>query len=187
MRISRQFQDRLFSYEKVLNAQKHSQANINQQNKNKRTKSNKGNGFLCTQTSKKVKVACFVFWCFLCIRNLFIKKKKICLEIVLIPSFYYTTDMYPYQPTYWASIYTLIFTQNHLWESLLFMKIFLNPFCLWESFLFIEKLFIKILFESFLSVRIFSFYENLFSFMRISSFVRISFFSMRTLFFFFFF
>ena len=80
-----------FFYGKISRAQKHSQAYINQQNKNKWTKNNKGNGFLRAQTSKKVKVACFAFWCFLCKRNLFVKKKVICLEIVLIPSFHYTT------------------------------------------------------------------------------------------------
>ena len=69
MRLSKQFLERFFIFfnEKVLNTQKHSQANINQQNKNKETKNNKGNGVLCTQTSKKVKVACFAFWCFLCV------------------------------------------------------------------------------------------------------------------------
>ena len=54
---------------------KHSQANINQQDKIKQTLKNKGNNFSRAQTSKRVKVACFAFWCFLCARNLFVKKE----------------------------------------------------------------------------------------------------------------
>ena len=49
---------------------------------------------------------------------------------------------------------TLIFICDHLWESLLFMKIFFIR----ENLFF----FIRTLFESFLSVRTSSFYENLF-------------------------
>ena len=42
-----------------MHAQKHSQAKINQQNKNKPTLNNRGNNFLRVQTSKSMKVACF--------------------------------------------------------------------------------------------------------------------------------
>ena len=51
MRLSGQFRASLFIYfyEKVLSAQKHSQAKINQQNKIKQTLNNKGNNFLPTQ------------------------------------------------------------------------------------------------------------------------------------------
>ena len=52
------------------------------------------------KTSTRVKVACFVFRCFLCTQNLFLKKKKNRLEIALITSIYYTSDEYPYQPAY---------------------------------------------------------------------------------------
>ena len=53
MRLSRQFQICVFYlfiyffYEKISCVQKHSQVNFNQQNKNKPTKNNKGNGFWC--------------------------------------------------------------------------------------------------------------------------------------------
>ena len=40
MRLSRQFEACLFFYGKILHAQKHSQANINQQNKIKETLNN---------------------------------------------------------------------------------------------------------------------------------------------------
>ena len=50
-------------------------------------------------------------------------KKKHRLEIVLTASFHYTTDVYPYQPTYRASIYMhlLLFVTlcENLFESLL--------------------------------------------------------------------
>ena len=90
------------------------------------------------QISNRVKVVCFTFWCFLCARNLLVKKKNkqtSRLEIVLITSFYYTTDVYPYQPTYRTSIYT------HL---LLFLTIYKNLF---KSFLCViirENLLLKI-------------------------------------------
>ena len=58
-----------FFYENILRSQKHLQANINQQNRIKQTLNNKGNNFSPAQTSKRVKVACFAFWCFLCARN----------------------------------------------------------------------------------------------------------------------
>ena len=126
MRLSRQFQACLFNffYEKISHAQKHSQTNINQQNK--------GNNFPCAQTFKRVKVACFAFWCFLHARNVFVKKYIyiiiIRLEIVLITSFYYTPDVYPYQPIYRASVYM------HL---LLFVTICENLF---ESFFICDHL-----------------------------------------------
>ena len=76
MRLSRQFQACLYFDEKISHAQKHSQAKINHQNKIKQTLNNKGNNFLHAQTSKRVKVICLTFWCFLCLRNFFVKKKK---------------------------------------------------------------------------------------------------------------
>ena len=95
---------------------------------------------------------CFVSWfllvtCF-CVREIFSSKKINRLEIVLITSLYYTTEVYPYQPTYrkficthfflfviicenlfflWESFESLLI-YDHLWESLLFMRIFLNLF-----------------------------------------------------------
>ena len=65
-----------FFYEKISRPQKHSQANINQQNRITQTLNNKGNNFSSAQTSKRVKVACFAFWCILCARNHFVKKNK---------------------------------------------------------------------------------------------------------------
>ena len=75
MRLSRQFQAcfflrKDFTYTKTLKAK------INQQNNVKQTLNNKGNNFSHAQTSKRVKVACFAFWCFLCARNLFVRKNK---------------------------------------------------------------------------------------------------------------
>ena len=64
MRLSIQFKPIYFFYEKISHAQKHSQASINEKNK-----------ILRAQTSKRVKVVCFTFWCFLCVQNLFVKKK----------------------------------------------------------------------------------------------------------------
>ena len=43
----------------LLHTQKHSQAKINKQNKNKLTLNNKGNNFLSVQCSKKIKVTYF--------------------------------------------------------------------------------------------------------------------------------
>ena len=135
MRLSRQFQACLFfSNKKISCTQKHSQANINQQNKTKQTLNNLGNNFSREQTSKRVKVACLPFWFFLCARNLLVKKINR-LEIVLITSLYYTTNVYSYQPTYQASIYTHLFLFvticENLFESLfiydhLFESIFLS-------------------------------------------------------------
>ena len=77
MTLSRQFQACLFFfYGKISRAQKHSQANINQQNKIKQTLNKQGNNFLRAQFSKRVKVACFAFWCFFSTQNLFAKKYK---------------------------------------------------------------------------------------------------------------
>ena len=42
--------------------------------------------------------------------------------------------------------YTLIFICNHLWESLLFMRIFLKYFLLWESLFIYDHLFESLLF-----------------------------------------
>ena len=78
-----------------------------------------------------MKVACFLFWCFLCEQNLFVKKIN-SLEIVLITSFCYTTDVYAYQLTYRVSIYTHLFLFvticDNLIESYLFMIICDNLF-----------------------------------------------------------
>ena len=124
-------------------------------------------------------------WCFLCPWNLFVKKKSR-FEMVLIASLTYTTDVYPYQPTYWSFyLHVRIFTRNHPRKSLLFMKIFLNLFCLWESLLFMKiclnlfllwesfwissycvNIFIPFLFVK-ISFYLWSFVKNLFLFMLI--------------------
>ena len=138
MRLSRQFQACLFNffYEKISHAQKHSQANINQQNKVKQILNNKGNNFPCAQTFKRVKVACFAFWCFLYARNVFVKKYIyiiiISLEIVLITSFQYTPDVYPYQPIYRASVYMHLFLFVTICENL-FESFFICDHHLLES------------------------------------------------------
>ena len=81
---------------KVFKDKKQSQANINQQKKIKQTLNNNDKNFLRAETSKRVKVACFAFWCFFFAQNHFVKKNKKTidrLEIVLIASFYYTTNL----------------------------------------------------------------------------------------------
>ena len=50
VKLSRQFQAcllLLFFYEEICRTEKHSQANINQENKIKQTRNNKGNNFSC--------------------------------------------------------------------------------------------------------------------------------------------
>ena len=72
MRLSGQFQACLifFFYQNISRAQKHSQANINQQNRIKQKLNNTGNNFSRAQTSKRVKVACLRFGAF-CAREIF--------------------------------------------------------------------------------------------------------------------
>ena len=156
----------IFFYEKILCAQTHSQANINQQNKNKRTKNNKGNGSLRAQTFKEVKVTCL--------------GKINRFEISLVTSITYTTDVYSYQPAYQVSVYThlflfvairenLFFLWKSFWiffirENLFFLwEIFLNLFYPWRSLLFMKIFFIcenlSFLWKSF---RILFIRENLF-------------------------
>ena len=65
----------IFFLRKDFARTKHSQANINQQNKIKETLNNKVNSFSRAQTYRSLKVTCFAFECFLCARNLFVKIK----------------------------------------------------------------------------------------------------------------
>ena len=54
---------------------------------------------------------------------------------------YYITDVYLPQPTYVEFICMhLIFICDHLWQSLLFMRIFLNFSYLWESLFLYDNL-----------------------------------------------
>ena len=77
MRLTRQFQACLFFLTKRFCAHKStSQAKISQQNKITHALNNKGNNFLRAKTFKRIKVVCFAFWCFLCSRNLFVKRNK---------------------------------------------------------------------------------------------------------------
>ena len=79
MSLAGQFQPCLFFffYKKISPAQKHSQANNNQQKKIKQTLNKQlKQHFLLKHTSKSVKVPCFAFWCFLWAQNLFVKKTK---------------------------------------------------------------------------------------------------------------
>ena len=56
----------VFFYEKILRVQKHSQANINQQNKKQANKKQQRQQFLASiKTSKMVKVVYSTFWGFL--------------------------------------------------------------------------------------------------------------------------
>ena len=124
-------------------------------------------------------------WVLLCVLNFFVKKKYLswnCLN-TLILLYYWRLPLSTHLSSLYLHAFVLIC--SHLWKSLIFMKIFLNPFYPWESFLFmkiffmLEKLFFFyensfwILFVCenlfFLSVRISSFCENLFLFVRMSS------------------
>ena len=50
-----------------------------------------GSNFLRTKTFKKVKIVCFLFWCFLRVQNLFVKKKNKLAWNCLDSLIYYTT------------------------------------------------------------------------------------------------
>ena len=121
----------------------------------------------------------------------FCKKKINRLEIVPIASIHYTTDVYLYQPAYETYIYTHLFLFvilcenffslwesfwiflvwaspficDHLWESILFMRIILSLSYLWKSF-FYEN--------SFLFVRIYFLWEIFFFIITLFLFVKIS-------------
>ena len=84
-KISSQF---IFFTKKLWTYKKVNQTKTNQQNENEQTLKHKDSNFSRTKTSKRLRVICFAFWCFLCKRNLFVKKKikKNCLTT----SFYYT-------------------------------------------------------------------------------------------------
>ena len=101
----------------------------------------------------------FVSWfslvtCF-CAREIFSSKKGKqawnCLDNLILLYYWRVSPSTSLLRIY---LRTLIFICDHLWESLLFMKIFFIR----ENLFF----FIRTLFESFLSVRISSFYENSF-------------------------
>ena len=99
MRLSGQFLAYLFFffYKKILSSQKR-KSNQNQLTKQKQpNKKQQRQQFFAHKYIKH----------FLCL-NFFVQKLNR-LEIVLITSFYYTTDVYPYQPTYQASIHMHLF------------------------------------------------------------------------------
>ena len=81
----------IFFYEKISCAQKHSQANINQQNKIKKTLNKKCNNF--SQAQKLLRGwKSFVLRLVVFVRLKPFRKKINRLEFVLITSFYYTTN-----------------------------------------------------------------------------------------------
>ena len=57
----------------------------------------------------------FCVWVFLCARNLFVKKKINKLEIVLITSFYYTTDLRQLWALPWLLLIALLF--HHIFTT----------------------------------------------------------------------
>ena len=145
MRLSGQFQACLFFFcMKRFRAYKNtSQSNINQQKKIKQTLNNKGNNFLHTQTFKRVKVACFAFWCFLCTWNLFVKNCLI-LYYWRVPLSFHLSRIY---------LYTLIFVSlyenkqaheyHHLKQIFCHQKqiIIFCWFCLFPFYVFYLKFF----------------------------------------------
>ena len=82
-----------FFFKKRFHAHKdtHKQKRLTNKAKLSKHLNNKSNNFLCAQTSKRVKVACFAFWCFICTWNLFVKKQTNRLKVVSIASIHYTT------------------------------------------------------------------------------------------------
>ena len=68
-----------------------------------------------------------VWFAFLYARNLFVKKNW--FAVVLITLFYYTTDVYPYQPTYRGFVCTHLFLFVIICENLFFLR---------ESFLYVR-------------------------------------------------
>ena len=103
MRLSRQFQDRLllfFSHEKILNTQNAPKRKTNDFHLLRGLWVQKTVTFVVFCLLISVLLVNVCLWVFLCARNLFVKKIIIIiirLEIVLIASFYYTIDVYPYQ------------------------------------------------------------------------------------------
>ena len=81
----------LFFYETISRAQKHSQANINQQNKIKKTLNKKCNNFSHVQKLFKGWKS-FVLRLVVFVRLKPFRKKINRLEIALITSFYYTNN-----------------------------------------------------------------------------------------------
>ena len=71
----------------------------------------------------------FIFACdvFLCAQNLFIKNRlaRNCPNNLI----YYTTDVYPYQPTYRASIYTHLFLFATICEDLFESSLIYDHLC----------------------------------------------------------
>ena len=121
-------------FTKKFHAQKkkHSQANINQQNKIKQTLSNKGNNLSCAQIFKRVKVACFTFWYFSCVRNLFVKKDKQawnCLDNLIFLYYWRVSLSMRLLRIY---LCTFIFICDHLWTSLLIYDHLYEFMSLWK-------------------------------------------------------
>ena len=111
----------------------------------------------------------FCLWVFFSVWNLFVQKEKVnSFEIVLIASITYTTNIYPYRPTYWAYIYTHLSLFVTIYENLFYQNLFksLNLFFYENSFwiFFIGKnlFFLWKSFESFSVVRM-SFFNESFS------------------------
>ena len=88
---------------------------------------------LCAEKNDGVTVFCsliFVFVSSFLFVSVFIrvksfrktnKQKKNRLKMVLIASIHYTTNLYPYRPTYWASTYTHLFLFAIIYKNLLFL------------------------------------------------------------------
>ena len=110
MRLSGQFLAYLFFfvYKKILSSQKR-KSNQNQLTKQKQPnkKQQRQQFFAHKNIWKMENCSLCVLVHFLCL-NFFVQKLSR-LEIVLITSFYYTTDVYRYQPTYQASIHMHLF------------------------------------------------------------------------------
>ena len=121
-----------------------SQAKMNHQNKNKLTLNNKGNNVLRAQTSKRVKVVCFMFWCFLCTRNLFVKKKKKkqawnCLDNLILLYYWWKHEIISFYPNsignFDVKMKLYLIFPNHMSENFWFLKLQYLKTEVWSSFL----------------------------------------------------
>ena len=111
--------------------------------------------------------ACMRFVLFVCVKSSC--KKNNNKEVQNCPDtlIYYTTDVYPPQPTYGK---LFVRTYFYLWSPVGVFSFYWNLFFLWKSLLIYEHLWRSFLFVRispylWSSVRIFSFYENLSLFM----------------------
>ena len=115
----------------------------------------KPTNFLCLRSFYAQKIVAFVvfsslnfislvgfglIWVFVRAKSFPKVQKKNWFEIVLITYVLYYWHVPLSTHLSRVCLYALIFICGHLWESLLFMRILLNPSYLWESLLIYDRL-----------------------------------------------